>query len=223
MYFFLSVMRIRISDKTKIHRGYGKGEGKDYKPWITVSEFNSIGTTSVIRDWKTGRQVHCLSQGEALWYCILRWDDNNIDIREQFPLNAEETVRIARENGFKHPVNDSHVMTTDFLVTERDGSLHAYSVKPSRKLSRRNLEILCIEKIYWQVRNVPFTMLFKTDANRILAANIRLVTNFYDASVVFDKYSALKHKIATKECSIDMEHDYITTELLDKLLEVRHG
>ena len=72
----------------------GEGTGKDYRPYITTSEFNSQGTTSVIRDWKTDRGVHCLSQGEMLWYYILRWDDENIDIREQYPLDYGETVRI---------------------------------------------------------------------------------------------------------------------------------
>ena len=77
----------RISTKTKKLRHYGEGHGINYKPYITTSEFNSQGTTSVIKDWKTGRGVHCLSQGEMLWYYVLRWDDENIDIREQFPLD----------------------------------------------------------------------------------------------------------------------------------------
>lgn len=82
-------MARRLSDETKKKRKMGTGEGKDYIPYITTSEINSLGTTSVIRDWKTGRGVHCLSQGEALWYYILRWDDNNVDIREQayIPFN----------------------------------------------------------------------------------------------------------------------------------------
>ena len=44
------------------------------------------GTTSIITDWKTGRNIHCMSQGEAMWYFLLRWDDSNIDIREQLSL-----------------------------------------------------------------------------------------------------------------------------------------
>lgn len=41
----------------------GSGYGKDYIPYITTSEFNSQGTTSVVKDWKTGRRVHCIFQG----------------------------------------------------------------------------------------------------------------------------------------------------------------
>lgn len=209
----------RISQKTKKLRGMGTGEGGNYVPYITTSEFNCKGTTSVIKDWKTGRGVHCLSQGEALWYYILRWDDNNVDIREQYPLENKLTVKIAKENGFKHPKNESHIMTTDFLVTESDGKLHAYSVKLDRNLNERTIQLLCIEKLYWLSKNCKFTLLFKSDVNKILSSNIRLVTEYYQPQMVFDKYSAIKHKIAIKEYVVDMESKIIDNDMLDKLLE----
>lgn len=213
-------MSRRLSNKTKWKKGMGQGIGKDYVPFITTSEFDSLGTTSVIKDWKTGRGIHCLSQGETYWYYILRWDDNNVDIREQFPLNPEVTKKIACENGIKYPKSDSYVMTIDFMVTESDGSLHAYSVKPSRKnLTTRNMEILCIEKAYCISCGIKYDILFKTDVNKILLHNIRLVTEFYDPLNVFDKYSAIKHKIAIKEFKIDMEKSVITNEVLDNLLK----
>ena len=68
-------MSKRLAENTKSVRKLGQGVGVDYRPYITTSEFNSRGTTSVIKDWKTGRAVHCLSQGEMYWYYILRWDD----------------------------------------------------------------------------------------------------------------------------------------------------
>lgn len=209
-------MARRISKKTKKLRKMGTGQGVNYIPYITTSEFNSKGTTSVIKDWKTGRGVHCLSQGEAFWYYILRWDDNNIDIREQYPLENKLVVKIAQENGFKPPRND---MTTDFLITEADGTLHAYSVKLDRNLSERTMQLLCIEKLYWLSQNCKFTLLFKSDVNKIFSANIRLVTEYYQPDRVFDKYSAIKHKIAIKECIINMEYELIDNTILDRLLE----
>ena len=209
----------RKSDKTKQSQHMCTGHGANYIPYITTSEFNSQGTTSVVMDWKTRRRVHCMSQGEALWYYILRWDDNNIDIREQFPLDNELTVKIARENGFKHPQSETHIMTTDFLVTEADGALHAYSVKPDRNLSERTMQLLCIEKMYWLMKGCKFDILFKSDVNRVFANNIRLVTEFYDPLKVFDKYSAIKHKIATKEYVIDLETKPIDDSIMDRLLE----
>lgn len=214
-------MSKNISDKTKKLRHYGEGHNNNYKPYITTSEFNSQGTTSVIKDWKTGRGVHCLSQGEMLWYYTLRWDDKNIDIREQFPLDVEETNKIAIENGFKLPGNGNHVMTTDFLVDKTDGTQIAYSVKANKDLSERALQLLCVEKIYWNNKGVDFQMLFKTDVNHTLVSNIRQVVEFYDAKNVFDTISAIKHKIAIKEYKIDLTKKKLTND--DLLLLLKEG
>ena len=205
----------RISEKTKAMRKMGQGTGADYKPYITTSEFNSQGTTSVITDWKTGRAVHCLSQGEMYWYYILRWDSKNIDVREQYPLDYNETVAIASKMGFPAP---KEIMTTDMLVTKTDGSEVAYSVKANRDLSRRDLQLLCIEKQYWMNHGKECQLVFKTEMNRILASNIRLVVEFYDPSRVFDKISAIKHKIAIKEYQIDMGHEFLDESMLLKIL-----
>ena len=89
----------RISNKTKENRGYGKGEGKNYKPYIQAHEFNSQGTTVTRRDWITSRSVELLSQGEAEYWHILRFNDDIIDIREQIPLPKEDTTAIAEEMG----------------------------------------------------------------------------------------------------------------------------
>ena len=205
------------SHKTKLNRGMGSGEGSNYLPYITTSEFNSQGTTSVIKDWKTGRGIHCLSQGEADWYYILRWNDNNFDIREQFPLDRTKTEKIAAKMGFKHPGNSSdYVMTTDFLVTKADKSQCAYSIKTDRNLSERALQILCIEKQYWIENGADFQMLFKEDVNETLVENIRSVVPFYDKENTFDEYSEFKHKIAIKELPWDMENIRILNSSLKK-------
>lgn len=199
-------MSWKISQKTKKQRKMGTGEGASYIPYITTSEFNSLGTTSVIRDWKTGRGVHCLSQGEALWYYILRWDDDNVDIREQFPLDNKITVQIAKELGIKHPRKESYIMTTDFIVTKSNGSLMAYSIKPTKDIDERTLQTLCIEKLYWDKRHVPFQLLFSDEVNKIYASNIRLVTEYYNVESVFDNVSYLKHLIATKKIAVDLSN-----------------
>ena len=80
-----------ITDKRKVKENRGTGTGADYKPWIQAREMSSIGTKSVIQDWKHGRSIQCLSQGEARAYYLLRWRDDVLDIREQFPLNLHMT------------------------------------------------------------------------------------------------------------------------------------
>ena len=123
----------RISEAGKRREGRGKGHGADYKPWIKIREFNSAGTTANVVDWKHGRTTQLLSQGEEWYYYALRWDDNVLDIREQFPLfEPEDTVRIADSFGFKHPKDRSTTMTTDMLVDYADGYQEAISIKNSR-------------------------------------------------------------------------------------------
>ena len=62
--------------------------------------------------------------------------------------------------------------------------------------------------------------MFKSDVNKIFSSNIRLVTEYYQPQLVFDKYSAIKHKIAIKEYAVDMESEVIDNNILDKLLEM---
>ena len=51
--------------------------------------------------------MHLLSMGEMYVYYILRFNDEVVDIREQFPLELEETLAIASELGYKHPKNNN--------------------------------------------------------------------------------------------------------------------
>lgn len=68
----------RMSQKGKERERRGTGAGANYKPWIQTGEFGSKGTVSNPIDWKTGRQVQLLSQGEVIAWYLLRWDDDII-------------------------------------------------------------------------------------------------------------------------------------------------
>lgn len=188
-----------------------------YKPYVTTSKFNSIGTTTVITDWKTGRGVHCLSQGEALWYYILRWDDDNINIQEQFPLEMDIINIIFEQLGMPKIKNPKFVMSTDFLVTKKDGSKIAYSVKNDRNLNERTLQLLTVEKIYWVTQNVEYKLLFKDNANKVLANNIRLIVEFYNPESVVDDMSRIKHLLATKKVTADLSSRILDMNYLDEL------
>lgn len=161
----------RISDAGKIREKRGTGTGANYKPWIQTGEFGSLGTTSNPIDWKTGRQVQLLSQAETIAWYLLRWDDDNLDVREQFPLDFEETQALAEQFSIKHPTDkngNKKVMTTDFLVTRRDQEM-AIAVKNDSeglKDNKRVLEKLYIEKMYWKKRNISFRIYTKDTMNR---------------------------------------------------------
>lgn len=211
----------KTSQARKIREHRGTGTGVNYKPWIYTGEFGSKGTTSNPIDWKTGRQIQLLSQGETIVWYLLRWDDNNLDIREQFPLELEQTMQIAKNYGIKHPADrqgNPIVMTTDFLVTRVNGEI-ALSVKNSLegfKSKKRLIEKAYIEKMYWETHGVPFRLLTKEEMNQAMADNIRNVVAFYDAEYLPDEISLLKKLISRKLISVDMTKPLNFRDLLHK-------
>lgn len=129
---------LSIKNDTKINEGRGKGSGSSYLPWIQTREISSVGTCSNPKDWKTGRTVELLSQGEAYYWHILRWNDEIEDIREQYPLDLETTLEICDDYNVKHPRNRHTYMTSDFYVTYKDGKEKVFSVKPSRNVLKKS-------------------------------------------------------------------------------------
>ena len=64
--------------------------------------------------------------------------------------------KIFEQLGISKIKNLKFIMSTDFFVTKRDGSKIAYSVKNDRKLNRRTLELLTVEKTYWMTQNIQY-------------------------------------------------------------------
>jgi hypothetical protein len=155
-------------DESKLEKflkeGRGKGHGADYRPWLTIQDVSSIGLSSRILGCKTGRDHHLLSKGETGLFLLLDWSDSVTDIREQYPLDREETRRIASEIGVRHPVDaiskTDIVMTTDFLVDVQSDSgnkLFARSVKIAADLDdARTLEKQEIENRFWKMKGVDW-------------------------------------------------------------------
>lgn len=199
-------MKNLITDKRKIAEGRGTGTGKDYIPFVNARDFNSMGTCSTIRDWKTGRSVETLSQGEANYWHILRFDDRVTDIREQFPLELEDTNRIAERLGVRPIRKGVSHMTTDFLIDFTDGHQEAHSVKPSKRALENNsvVKSLYIESLYWAEKGVDFKLIFSNELDIELANNIRFVSRYYDLKNVNSKIDCLKHLLICKAVKIDM-------------------
>lgn len=195
--------------KTKLQQHRGEGRGADYKPWINVRELSSTGTCAEILNWKTGRIMQLLSQGELYLFYILNWDPRVADIREQFPLDFTETKRISKEMGVKHPSVAGNPMTTDMLVTLTDGREIAYSVKSSRKgLGQRSLEILAVEKAYWNSKGIEWHLKCKDEMDLTYVRNIREVMAYYYLKDVHpgDRLGMLKHDIATGKINVGMKN-----------------
>lgn len=155
-------------DEAKIARwtkeGRGSGRGVDYRPWLGVADVSSSGLSHRVDGRTTDRVHHFLSNIEMRLFLVLDWADHIVDIREQFPLDRDETRQIATEMGVKHPSDPTTkipiVMTTDFVVDTAllaDQPYAAYAVKPLEQLGNtRTLEKLEIERIYWRRRGVKW-------------------------------------------------------------------
>ncbi len=220
---------MRISEKGKRKEKRGLGVGTDYKPYIKAREFNSLGTCSNYVDWKNQRQYEFLSQTELQVFITYRWDDNVVDIREQFPLDNILVEKILREKNselrkkgqklIKSPVVNGNPMTTDLLVFYKDRHKEAISVKYDKNtLTNRDIEKLWIEKMYWKNQGVDWNLVDAAMINKVLVHNVMLVTEFYDKSRVFDKISLIKHLIATKQLIVNLEDEILDfSQLLNEL------
>jgi hypothetical protein len=178
--------RREILDENKIEKyikmGYGSGEGKDYKPWIEIQDFPSLGRVSRIFGWKANRIHHLLSDLEKNYFYLLEWSDIVFDIREQFPLLERPlAMDIAQRKGIKYPVYKGtdvpYILTTDFMITVRTDSGKfrniARTVKPSEFLEKkRTIEKFEIERCYWEKKGVDWGIVTEHEINSAIAGNI---------------------------------------------------
>lgn len=180
----------RIARRAK--EGRGQGQGENYKPWLTMRDVASHGRSSRPKGDTTGRKHELLSDNERAVFLVLDASEAVVDIREQFPLPREETIRIAAEMGVRHPQDAGVdiVMTTDFLVDVRVGKRvqrQAIAVKPwSRLDERRTIEKLEIERRYWLSQSVPWQL--TTDLE--ISFDSRMVNLWCQGMTTFDHHEA---------------------------------
>ncbi len=173
--------------KRFLKEGRGAGQGKDYRPWLTIQDVSSSGRRHRVRGWKTERIHHLMSDHEYRYFCMLEWSDGVRDIREQFPLDLEATQEIARQISVKHPVAGTDlfpvVLTTDFHISIYSGhSLTevARTVKHAAELEKqRTIEKLEIERRYWEIKGIDWGIVTEKDIPRPFADNIDRIQKDY--------------------------------------------
>jgi hypothetical protein len=177
---------------TRLRKGYGRGVGANYRPWLSVHDFSSSGRTHRTAGIKIDRVHQLFSDGEFRAFVLFEWDDRVIDIREQYPLDRDDTYRIAHHLGYRHPLTVDgmpNVMTTDFLLTLVDGREIARAYKPANKLAHRRVaERLRIESEYWRERGIHWGVTTEEDINRTEFDHINTVRPFYDLTGVCEPY-----------------------------------
>lgn len=227
--------RSRITEKGRAGRKRGKGHGKDYKPWIEVQDFNSMGTGAILVDPVSGRQMHFLSMGEKYVFYKIMWEEGPAEVREQFPLELAETNRIAAELGFLPASRGEKHMTTDMLITHRNGKKEAISVKGSKSeifaeedgtvtgnkraaKAARKRELLFIEKKYWEEKGIGYRLVFAEDLDPVYVHNIEAVMRCYDEDFVRDDISFVKHLIAHHAIEVDLREKLNFRQLADEYI-----
>lgn len=204
-----------VKEKTKLKQKRCQGEGIDYVPWIMAHEQSSVGSSFIAKNYKTGRDVHMLSNSEAKVFFLLLWDDDVLDIKEQYVLDLDETKQIAEDLGYRKPQRH---MSTDFFLDINDPvySHMAISVKMNEKdlEKRRSQELLKIERTYWESKGVWYELIFADNINPILVKNIRLVTKINKPEDIQSDVDALRYLLTHKKISTDMHKEINYQELL---------
>ncbi len=164
--------------KRWIKEGRGSGSHQEYKPWLTVRDVPSEGRSHRIFSFKSQRIHHLLSDLEAAVFLILDWNQDILDIREQFPLQRETTLEVADRIGAKHPKEKSLnlYMSSDFLVDTNDPGLPKYALQAkyeSALCDQRTTEKLEIEEAYWIEKDIPWFVVTENEVPKTVLTNIK--------------------------------------------------
>lgn len=161
----------------RIKDGRGVGRLSNYKPWLYVNEVPSEGRSQRVYSHLTGRIHHVLSDLEFAVFLLLDHNPAVTDIREQFPLNRDDTLSISKENQLWHPSQGdvNLVMSSDFLVnsSSRTQSKFAIQAKYSEALKDpRTVEKLEIERRYWKLKKIPWFLVTEKEIDKVVVSNI---------------------------------------------------
>lgn len=169
----------------RIKEGRGQGTLAEYLPWLTIHDLASLGVSSRVRGFTTGRIHHLLSGFETAFFYILDASDKVLDIREQFPLlPLESTLRIADELGIRHPRDPvskyPYVFTSDFVITTADGPV-VRSVKPSSELDKQRVaDKLAVEHRYWEEKRIEWRLVTEKEIDFQKARNLEWIYRSWD-------------------------------------------
>lgn len=170
--------------------GCGKRYEK-YRPMLTVRDVPSDAMKSRVFLLRFGRMFHCFSDGEHSFLLMLDWDDQFIEVREQYPLDPSLTLQLAEENDIPHPgytlQPKYRVMTTDFLVTVRRSTGNgciAYQIKDRREsLSKRAIEKIWLEQQYWAQKGVYSEAMMSSEFNKDFCSNLKKLAIYRNTPV----------------------------------------
>lgn len=171
--------------KRFLEEGRGQGIGKDYKPWLTIQDFPSMGRVSRVFSNKTQRVHHFFSDNETRMFYLLHWEDSVIDIREHFPLlDIGQVIKDKKgldlDKFVDKQTGTPYIFSTTFLITVKDtknGEFYvARSVKSAIELEKKHIiEKFELERRYWESKGIDWGIVTQKDIPVTKAKNIEWV------------------------------------------------
>ena len=168
-----------------IKEGRGQGEGKEYKPWLTIQDFPSMGRVTRIFGWTTQRIHHFFSDSQLKYFYLLDREEKVIDIREHYPLIdlevvLKDTSDLKLDKFIDRKTKEPYILTTTFLITLLNSngkkSFAARSIKYASELEKKStIEKLEIERRYWKAQGIDWGIVTNKDINDVRAKNIEWV------------------------------------------------
>lgn len=176
--------------KRFLKEGRGSGEKSSYKGWLQVQDISSKGRSSRVFCNTNLRIVHLLSDLQLYYFYLLEFDDEVIDIREQYPLLDFHELDIQLDPDLTNKLFDvktkvPHIFTTSFLITRIDENnnpfYEARAIKTSSELEKKaTIERLELQRRYYEKKQINFGVVTEKEINKQMARNIGWVLTVYD-------------------------------------------
>lgn len=215
---------ITIDDRnrwiTKWEKEWSAGK---YEPFIKTGDVASFGTKHKCQGIKSKRVHHFLSKNEYLFFVLLEFQPEVIEIYEQFPLlPVIKTLLISEALEIKHPryirTTTNMVLTTDFLVKLDSGEWKAYSVKPAKSMgSKRTVQKQIMEKTYWEFQGIDWCLVLDRDIKTTASANLSLLRHYASPPTESSEIITSWKHIFSKNLSAN--NRYQTSEIIRKISE----
>lgn len=185
---------IREWNETTINRFLkekrGQGTGKSYKPWLLVQDISSRARSTRIFGNTTQRVHHLLSDLQLYYFYLLEFDDQVIDIREQYPLLDFHDQNISVDEALAKKIFHSktkvpHIFTVSFLITKKGNNGESFEqvriIKQSSELEKQaTIQRIELQRRYFEKKRIDFGIVTELEINKQLARNIGWALNAYD-------------------------------------------
>lgn len=182
----------KFSVTNRLNAGKGQGAGASYTPWLSVNDVPSTGISGKFFGIKTRRHHHTLSKPEKYCYLQCEFNQNVVDIREQFPLyNTPLILELCQKLNIKVSKQKAEldksrprIFTTDLLITKNSkGKVWYEAISVKNKISslitktNRSLQLQEVERLYWAAHGVAWKLFIPDDLAIINSKNIEFITS----------------------------------------------